>query len=73
VINIFSLGSLLVMASSMPALAYIDPVSSSILLQALIGGIATALVAVRRVRNRIIGLFRGKSEPIDPNGKDKDV
>ncbi|MCU0789940.1 MAG: hypothetical protein MUE79_02630 [Nitratireductor sp.] len=50
--------------SAKPAHAYIDPVSTSIALQVLAGGVAAAFVAFRRFRDRVIGLFR--------RGPDKD-
>jgi len=47
-------------AGSAPAHAYIDPVTGSIILQAVVGGVAALLVAVRRFRDRVIGLFKRK-------------
>jgi len=43
-----------------PALAYIDPVTGSIIIQALIGGAAAALVALRAFRGRIASWFSSK-------------
>jgi hypothetical protein len=46
-----------------PAHAYIDPVTGSFLLQAIIGGFAAALVAIRRVREKILSFLGiGKSD-----------
>lgn len=57
------LGMIFTVAFTTPALAYIDPVTGSFLLQALIGGFAAALVAIRRVREKILGFFGiGKSD-----------
>jgi len=52
------LAAAFVVASTAPALAYIDPVTGSVLVQALIGGVAAAMIAIRRVRERLFGLFR---------------
>ncbi len=46
----------------MPALAYIDPVTGSIVVQTIIGGLAAVAVAMRSVRERMLGLFRSKSK-----------
>jgi len=43
-----------------PAMAYIDPVTGSVVVQALIGGIAAAMVTIRGVRERVLSLFRGR-------------
>ena len=40
-----------------PAHAYIDPVTGSFVLQAVIGAFATVLVAIRRVREKFLGLL----------------
>ena len=40
-----------------PAYAYLDPITGSFLVQALIGGFAAALVAIRRVREKILSLL----------------
>jgi len=45
-----------------PALAYIDPVTGSVVVQAVIGAAAAALVAVKGVRSRILSLFQ-KPDP----------
>jgi hypothetical protein len=62
------------LAFASPALAYIDPVTGSFLLQAVIGGFAAALVAIRRVREKILGFFGiGKSsDEANPTVKDGD-
>jgi hypothetical protein len=57
-------------ASAIPALAYIDPITGSFILQALIGGFAAAAVAIKRVRVKILGLF-GLAKTEDENGDDK--
>lgn len=58
------LGMIYVVVFAMPAHAYIDPVTGSFLLQAIIGGFAAALVAIRRVREKILG-FLGIGKPDD--------
>lgn len=59
---IITLSAIYVVVSTTPALAYIDPVTGSFLLQAIIGGFATALVAIRRVREKLLG-FLGFRKP----------
>ena len=54
---ILTLGAFYAVFMATPALAYIDPVTGSFLLQAFIGGFAAAAVAIRRVRERILGLL----------------
>lgn len=39
-----------------PAYAYLDPVTGSFLLQAIVGGLASAMIAIRRVREKILYL-----------------
>ncbi len=55
-------GTILLISSAMPALAYIDPVTGSIVVQTIIGGLAAVAVAMRSVRERMLGLFRSKSK-----------
>jgi hypothetical protein len=45
---------ILMLASTGPAFAYIDPVTGSILFQTIVGGVAAALVAWRAFRDRIV-------------------
>jgi hypothetical protein len=47
-------------AGSAPAYAYIDPVTTSIVLQAVVGGVAAMLVAIRRFRDRVFSIFKRK-------------
>lgn len=61
------LASILFFSSVTPAAAYIDPVTGSIVLQALIGGFAAALVAIRSVREKIVNFFRKK--PVSEDAK----
>ena len=57
------LGMIYAVVFASPALAYIDPVTGSFLVQAIIGGFAAALVAIRRVREKILSFLGiGKSE-----------
>ena len=53
-------GAIILSFSAMPALAYIDPVTGSIIVQTVVGGLATAAVALRSVREKIFGLFKSK-------------
>ena len=54
-------GTILFASSAMPALAYIDPVTGSIIVQTIVGGLAAVAVAMRSVREKIFGLFRSKA------------
>lgn len=54
------LAGVLLTASSGCALAYIDPVTGSVIVQTIIGGAAAAMVAIRSVRERIIAFFTRK-------------
>lgn len=54
---ILALSAIYTLVMTSPALAYIDPVTGSFLLQAIIGGFAAVLVAVRRVREKILGFL----------------
>lgn len=65
-LRILPLSGAYVLLMTTPALAYIDPVTGSFVLQAIIGGFAAALVAIRRVRERILGLLGlGKTKAVD--------
>jgi hypothetical protein len=56
----------LVYAAAMsPAYAYIDPITGSFIFQALIGGVAAAMVAIKRVRVKILSLFGIKKQDDD--------
>ena len=55
-------GAILITSSTGPALAYIDPVTGSIIIQTIVGGLAAVAVAIRSVRLKIIGLFRSKPQ-----------
>lgn len=66
---IFGASLILLMSFTIPSLAYIDPVTSSIVIQAIVGGFAAFLVSVRRVRERINSFFRRK--PADNENDDK--
>lgn len=60
-----------IIADAGPAHAYIDPGTGSILLQGLVGGVATFLVVIRfygrQAKQRLAALFgRGQSETGGP-------
>lgn len=56
----------LLLAMPSPAHAYLDPGSGSMLVQALLGGIAGVAVLVKIYWRRIVGRFRGgKPRPDD--------
>ena len=49
-----------------PALAYLDPNASSVLLQVILGGVAGVAIAARLLWHRIVGLFRrGGGDPTE--------
>lgn len=60
--DLIVLSGLLIIVTSSQAHAYIDPVTGSFVIQAIVGGIAAVMVAIKRVRMRILGLF-GLSNP----------
>jgi hypothetical protein len=47
----------LLVSLSTPASAYLDPVTGSFLIQGLIAGAVAVLAAIRRIRERVLGLF----------------
>lgn len=55
-------GAILFASSATPALAYVDPVTGSIIIQTLVGGLAAAAVALRSVREKITAPFRSKKK-----------
>lgn len=55
----------LFISSATPALAYIDPVTGSILIQTIIGGFAALAVGIRSVREKIISVFISKKQDDD--------
>lgn len=61
----------LLIASTADAMAYLDPVTGSFLLQGLIGGVVAGMVAIRSVRDRVLGMFRSKkTKPAERDGID---
>ncbi len=57
-----------------PALAYLDPGTASIILQALVGGFAVAGIFFRRQIYRLFSLFRraaGKASATDASAGDR--
>jgi hypothetical protein len=65
--SVFSmvLAIMTLMASTSPALAYLDPGTGSILLQMLLGGVAGGLVVARLYWARIKGWFSPGKPPSD--------
>ena len=59
-ITIGSSGIIILASSTTPALAYIDPITGSIIIQTIVGGIAAAAVAIRSVREKILRPFKSK-------------
>lgn len=64
----------LLMASSMPALAYLDPGTGSMILQGIIGSVAGALVAIKIYWGKIKLFFASKRapNPAESRSPDKD-
>lgn len=52
-------------AVALPAQAYLDPASGSLLLQILLGGIAGVAVAVKLYWHKLLGLFGIKKQDHD--------
>ena len=52
--------------AEVPAQAYLDPGSGSMLLQILLGGVAAVGVIWKLYWNRVTSLFRGKDTPQQP-------
>ncbi len=57
---------ILVLWGTSPAYAYLDPGTGSIILQALLGGAAGALIAGRLYWSKIKSFFGAKPEPDPP-------
>ncbi|WP_299848739.1 hypothetical protein [uncultured Roseovarius sp.] len=55
-------GAILFAASAAPALAYIDPITGSIIIQTIVGGLAAGAVAIRSVREKIMAPFKSKKQ-----------
>ena len=49
---------LVLISFSAPALAYLDPVTGSLIIQGLIALVATAIASIKSVRNRLVALFK---------------
>lgn len=54
--QIFALAIVYAFFLGSPAYAYLDPITGSFLLQAIVGGVASAMIAVRRIREKILAL-----------------
>lgn len=54
--QIFALAIVYALFLGSPAYAYLDPITGSFLLQAIVGGVASAMIAVRRIREKILAL-----------------
>jgi hypothetical protein len=57
--------TILTMGVATPVYAYIDPVTGSVIVQSIIAGIAVVLVAMRRLRERIVNFFKKKPDTGD--------
>jgi hypothetical protein len=63
---------LLLIATTPPALAYIDPVTGSFLLQGAIGAIAAILASIRSVRVKIAEFFTSRRKDLqEPDNEPK--
>ena len=56
--------------STSSAFAYIDPVTTSLVLKAIVSGIITCVVFIKRTREKILSIF-GISKKKDDNPNDK--
>lgn len=66
-ITLSATGAILLFSSAMPAFAYIDPITGSIVIQTIVGGLAAVAVAMRSVREKILGVFKSKQKPDSEN------
>jgi hypothetical protein len=48
---------LILISFSAPALAYLDPVTGSLIIQGLIALVVSVIAGVKSIRNRIVALF----------------
>jgi hypothetical protein len=55
-----TLAAAFLVIGTMPAFAYLDPVTGSIIIQAVLGVAAAVMAGVRSIRERIIGIFTGR-------------
>jgi hypothetical protein len=62
--------ALLLLLSSAPAYAYLDPGTGSMLVQGLVAGLAVASAAVAAFWTRIRQLFSGRRKPAGPEHTD---
>ena len=62
--------TLLLVLLSSPAHAYLDPGTGSMIVQALVAGLAVASAAVAAFWTRIRRLFSGRRKPADPEHPD---
>jgi hypothetical protein len=58
-----------------PVLAYLDPGTGSVILQALLGGIAGVALTLKLFGRRILSFFRRRppSEPTPPAARESEV
>ena len=48
---------LILISFSAPALAYLDPVTGSLIIQGLIALVVSVIAGIKSIRNRIVALF----------------
>ena len=70
--TILPISALYVLLMTAPAHAYIDPVTGSIVLQTIIGGLAAAMVTLRRVRERILSILGLRKAAPSDEGETED-
>ncbi len=64
--NMFRMALIAVLtAFTLPAYAYLDPASGSMLLQMIVGGVAGAALAIKMFWHRILGFFGVKPKSTD--------
>lgn len=65
-----SCGFFLFFLSTSSAFAYIDPVTTSLVFKAIVSGIVTCVVFIKRIREKILSIFGiSKKKSDSPNDK----
>ncbi len=63
--SLLALIAIVLAATSLPAHAYLDPASGSMILQMIVGGVAGVALAVKLFWHRILGFFGAKPKSTD--------
>ncbi len=70
ILRVTALTAVLMLALIVPASAYIDPGSTTVIFQALIAGLAAAGMGIKIFWSRIIGFFAGSPKSSDRDDTD---